>query len=143
MISSLKHAKIFAEYLSHCDSRYIIHLVVKELSVPNDHDGYLYIKHAAAILEKDPDATLDNGVYGLVGKRRSTVAGEDQVRLAITWAIRKAWAQRNEELWRYYFPVGPVGVTRCPTNREFLMAIVDFVELWKGFREEVAYEKTS
>ena len=143
MVSSLKHAKIYAEYLSRCGSQYIIHLVVKELGVPNDHDGCRYIKHAAEILEKDPDATLDNGVYAMVGKRRSTVAGEDQVRVAINAAIHKAWSQRNEELWRYYFPVGTAGVTRCPTNKEFLMAIVDFVETWRGCCEEVAYEKTS
>ena len=142
MISSLKHAKIFAEYLSRCDSSYIIRLAVKELGVPNDCDGYQYIRNTVAILERDPCAVLENGVYIEFGKLRYPAAGNDEVRGATNWAIRKAWVNRNEELWRYYFPVGHAGVTKCPTNREFLMAIVDFVELWIGCCEEVAQERT-
>jgi len=139
MIFALTHARVFAEYLSHCDSSYIIQLCLKELGVSSAKDGFHYAKKAAILLEINPSATLSNGVYGLVGMMRDPPAGESQVTSAISWIVEKAWENRDPAIWHYYFPVGEAGVTRCPTNREFLMAIVDFVEMWKGCCQEVNY----
>ena len=143
MISALIHAKIFAEYLNKCDSRYIVHIALKEIGIPSDCDGFQYAKNAVIMLDQNRYATLSNGVSPAVGLLRNPPAGEGQVDSAMRWAISSAWENRNMEIWHYYFPVGTAGVTRCPSNREFLLAIVDFVELWKGCCEEVNYGKRS
>ena len=141
MVLALAHARIFAEYLNKCDSRYIIQLALKELGISSACDGFQYAKNAAIMLDRNRDATLSNGVFLAVGMLRNPPAGESQVDSAIRWAISAAWENRSVEIWHYYFPAGEAGVTRCPSNREFLLAIVDFVDMWKGCCEEVNYGK--
>lgn len=137
MNDALTHAKTLAQFLSKCDSTYIVQICVKELGIPSGRDGCYYIKNATRMLMENPTLKLTNGVYIAVGLLRQPSAGEDQVEQAIRTAIQEAWENRSEKLWNCYFPVGEAGKTRCPSNREFLMALVDFVELWKAFCQEV------
>ena len=141
MILALAHAKVFAQYLSQCESKYIMQLALRELGISSARDGFHYALQAAIMLERNPGYSLAKEVYPTVGQMRDPAAGEAQVAAAITAAIAAAWEKRDPLLWHYYFPVGETGVTRCPTNWEFLMAIVDFTELWKGCCQEVNYAK--
>ena len=86
-------------------------------------------------------AKLANGVYLAVGMLTDPITGEKQVEQAIRSAIKKAWKNRDDLIWQCYFPLGSAGRTECPSNRDFLFAVVDFVELWEGFCKEVNYGK--
>lgn len=139
MDAALRHAKNRAEYMSRCSSTYIIHIALKELGIPSDGACFQYAKKTTQLLGENPGLTLTNGVYAAVGILSNPQASEKAVENAIRRAIQQAWDNRDEEVWKCYFPVGRAGRTECPTNKAFLMAIVDFVELWKGFCEEVNY----
>lgn len=141
MDAALRHVENRVLYLSKCSSTYIIHISLKELGISSGHDGFLYAKNAVQILCEKPGSTLSNGVYIAAGILAKTGAGEEQVEQAIRKAIRAAWADRDERVWECYFPAGKAGRTQCPSNKEFLMAVVDYVELWKGFCEEVNCER--
>lgn len=141
MDEALAHAKNRALNLSHCDSKYIIHISVKELGIPSERDGAEYIRNAVSILYSTPGKKLSKGVYLAVGLMGEDHAGEDQVSQAIREAIQEAWGDRDEDIWACYFPIGAPGRTRCPTNKQFLMALVDYVKIWKAFCGEVNYEK--
>lgn len=142
MYPAIKHAKFLAKHLNKCGSRYIVHIVLKEIGVPSARDGFLFAKNAVLMLCRNPAGALLNSVYLAVGLLRDPSAGEKQVEQSIRFGVKTAWKARNRQTWSYYFPDGTVGSDRCPSNRDFLMAIVDFVELWKGCCEEVCYENT-
>lgn len=141
MDASLRHAQNRAGYLHNCGSTYIIHISLKELGIASDQEGYIHARNAVQMLCENRTATLTNGVYLAVGLITNPTAGEKQVEQSIRSAVKKAWNSRDEKVWSCYFPIGRAGRTDCPTNREFLMAVVDFVELWEGFCEEVKYGK--
>jgi hypothetical protein len=140
MEATIRHAKFLAKYLNKCDSQYIIRIVLKEIGIPSGQDGFHYAKNAVILLLENPFETLKNGVYLAVGLLRKPPAGQEQVEQSIRFGIRTAWRNRNQQLWTYYFPEGCQGCKVCPSNRDFLMAIVDFVELWEACCEEVCYE---
>lgn len=139
MYPAIRHAKFLAKHLHSCGSQYIIHIALKEIGIPSSRDGFQFAKNAVGILCRNPTNTLLKGVYLAVGMLRDPSAGEKQVEQAIRFSVKDAWKNRTEEIWAYYFPVGS---RVCPSNRDFLMAIVDFVELWKGCCEEVSYEQS-
>ena len=141
MNRALRHARSRAESLSRCNSTYIIHIAIKELGIASAKDGFFYAKHAVRMLSENPTMKLTNGVYTAVGMMKEPSAGDEQVEQAIRKAIQEAWEEHNPKVWDCYFPVGKPGRSECPSNRDFLMAVVDFVELWKAFCEEVNYGK--
>ena len=141
MDAAFQHAKHIAEYLNKCSSTYIVHVALKELGVPSDREGFLLAKHTIRMLLENPSLTLINGVYSAAGALVLGSSGDRQVETAIRRAIQAAWKNREEKLWACYFPVGREGRTKCPSNKVFLMAVVDFVILWQGCCEEVNYGK--
>ena len=140
MEATIRHAKFLARYLNRCDYQYIIRIALKEIGVPSGQDGFHYLKSAVAMLLENPYHTLKNGIYLEIGLQREPPAGQEQVEQSIRFGIRTAWRNRNHQMWSYYFPEGCSGNVKCPSNREFIMAIVDFVELWKACCEEACYE---
>lgn len=140
MEPAILHAKFLAKHLSRCNSRLVIRIALKEVGIPSYHDAFQYSLNSVKMLCENPHATLMNGVFMAVGLLRDPAAGENDVDRAIAFSKKIAWKNRNAQLWEYYFPEGCPGSHKCPTNRDFLMAFVDFVELWKGLCEEVNYE---
>jgi len=141
MEATIKHAKFLAKYLSKCNKQYVIQIALKETGMRSSQDGFRYSQNAAVMLCDNPFDTLENNVYPAVGLMRKPPAGQDQVEQSIRFSIKNAWKNRTVKLWEYYFPEGCPGHLKCPGNRDYLMAIVDFVELWKACCEEVSYEQ--
>ena len=140
MEAAIRHAKFLAKYLNKCSTHYIIRIALKEIGIPSAQDGFHFAKNAIIMLCENPYETLTNGIYLAVGLLRKPPAGQNQVEQSIRFGIRTAWKCRNDQLWEYYFPDGCPGSHKCPSNRDFLMAVVDFIELWKACCEEVTYE---
>lgn len=139
MEASMRHAKHIAQQLSHCSEIYIIQIALKELGIFSGDEGFHYAKYSVGMLIENPCARLKNGVYLAAGNSVTPSAGDQQVEQAIRGAIKRAWNNRDEKKWRCYFPIGKPGRTQCPSNKEFLYAIVDFVILCRAFREEADY----
>lgn len=140
MESAILHAKFLAKHLNKCNSQYIIRIALKETGIPSSHDGFQFALHTVNMLCENPFGKLKNGIYLAVGLLRDPPAGQDAVEQCIRGGIKLAWMLRNIQLWEYYFPEGCPGHESCPSNKDYLMAIVDFVELWKACCEEVRYE---
>lgn len=140
MEAAIRHAKFLAKHLNKCGIGYMIHLALKEIGVPSGKDGFEFAKNAILLLMADPFQPLKKEVFLAVGQRRDPAAGPDQVDQSIRFGVRFAWKRRNAEVWECYFPRGCTGSNACPPNKDFLMAVIDFVELWKACREEVCCE---
>lgn len=141
MEAALRHAKFLAKYLNRRGRLYVIRIALKETGMSSSQDGFHFALHAIGRLCDNPFETLKNGVYLAVGLMRNPMADQDEVEHSIRFSIKKAFKTRSAELWNYYFPEGCPGSRNCPSNRDYLMAIVDFVELWQGCCEEVNYEQ--
>lgn len=137
MDAALEHAKSRAMYLNKCSSTYIIHISIKELGLPSSMEGAFFAKKTVGLLCQNPRKKLKKEAYTAVGLLSEPFASDEHVEQSIRKVIQEAWGHRDDEIWKCYFPVGKVGREECPSNRDFLMAIVDFVEMWKGFCEEV------
>jgi len=137
--ATLDHAKHLAKYLSHCSSTYIIQIALKELGLPSNRDGFHLAKCAIWLLYENPINSLSKKIYGEAAARYHFPTDHKQVEQAIRMVVKTAWSERDPDIWNCYFPVGSAGRSRCPSNKEFMMAVVDFVELWKGFCEEEWY----
>ena len=142
MEASIRHAKFLAKHLNKCGVPFIVRIMLKEIGLPSGKDGFEYAKYAVLMLLENPFETLKNGIYLAVGLLRNPPAGQEQVEQSIRFGIRTAFKDRNEKIWECYFPKGYPGSDSCPPNRDFLMAVVDFVQLWKACCEEVCYERT-
>ena len=141
MNDALRHAKKRAKLLSRCSTAYIIHISAKELGVPRGRDGGEYVRIAVRMLCENPSRKLSNGVYLAVGMAAENPAGEDQVEQAIRAVIKSAWDERDDDVWGCYFPATDSWKVKCPSNKDFLMALVDYVGMWEVFCEEVNYGK--
>lgn len=140
-LSARKHAKTLARDLNRCGKRYIVNLALKELGVPSGQDGFPLAKSTILILCENRFVKLKNGAYLSAGALANPPMDNDQVCQAIARGIKYAWDNRNSKLWKCYFPDGTPGSAECPSNREFLFAVVDFVDLWEGCCEEVDYAR--
>lgn len=136
MDAALNHARHLSQYLTRCNSSYIIQIALKELGVSSSRAGFHLAKYTIQLLYDNPADKLTNGVYLEAAALFKFPADDKQVEQAIRTAIREAWKNRNEEIWNCYFPADTPGRHKCPSNKVFLMAVADFVELWKGFCEE-------
>ena len=139
LYAARKHAKCLARDLNKCSNRYIVQLALKELRVPSGQDGFPLAKHVVLMLCENRFHKLQNGAYTVAGKHAVPPMSDEQVYQAINRVVRYAWENRNMKIWQCYFPEGTQGHAECPSNREFLFAIVDFVGLWQGCCEEVNY----
>jgi len=141
MIPALKHAKCLAREMNRCSKRYIIHIALKELGVPSSQDGFPLAKSTILMLCENPYCRLRGGAYYAAGIMADPPMDDSQVDQAIRRAIKIAWNDRNEYVWQCYFLEGRPGRLECPSNRDFLTAVADFVELWQGCCEEVSYAR--
>ena len=139
MYAARKHAKCLARDMNRCGKRYIVHIALKELGVPSGQDGFTLAKTTILMLCENRFCKLKNGAYLAAGALADPPMDNDQVYQAINRVIRNAWETRNEKVWRCYFPECAPGFEECPSNRDFLFAVADFVELWQGCCEEVNY----
>ena len=139
MYPARKHAKYLARDLSRCGIRYIVQISLKELGVPSGQDGFSLAKHVVLMICENRFCKLKNGAYTIAGNSAVPPMNDEQVYQAINRVVRHAWDNRNMKIWQCYFPKGTPGYDECPSNREFLFAIADFVDLWQGCCEEVNY----
>jgi len=139
LYAARKHAKCLAKDMSRCNRRYIVHIALKELGIPSGHDGFFLSKSVILMLCENRLCKLTNGAYLAAGMLADPPMGNDQVYQTVARGVRHAWENRDEKIWRCYFPKGTAGSASCPSNRDFLFAVADFVEPWEGCCEEVNY----
>lgn len=95
---------------------YAEHLLIK-LGVPPHLSGSRYLNEAIVIMSSKPDLSITKELYPMVGSRCSS--SHTQVERSIRNAIAHAWAHRDEEEWRRYFPMECSSGNR-PSNGVFI-----------------------
>ena len=97
------------------------------LNVPSHRKGFLYCRMGIRMCAQDPTLQVTKEVYPAIAKEYGT--SNLAVEKAIRAVIEVAWENRNDSLWRQYFPPAPNGKIPKPTNTQFLFRLADAMEV--------------
>lgn len=138
-----ERASFLAGHLNKQSIRSITLIILYDLRIPLNYDGFGYLKHAIPFAFQNPSQIVASEIYEKVGKLYSPSVHSSNMDTAIRDAIKKAWKSRMDEKWSLYLPEYILERKKQPSNLEFISAIVYFLELWQDcYEKEVSYERT-
>ncbi len=88
-------------------------------------EGYQYLLVAVEEFDADPRQSMTKELYPNVGKRLGSTGSA--VEKGIRDAIEQAWLERDDAVWRQYFPTDVNGNVYRPTNKAFLSIVVHHI----------------
>ena len=91
------------------------------------HKGYLYLQEAAMLMWKNPSISITKELYPAVAAKFSGTP--IQVERSIRGAISKAWEQRDDMIWKQFFPHTADTVQERPSNSVFISCISERMKL--------------
>lgn len=138
----LGHMQFLARSMQGCDISSVALVVLLELNIPTNHIGFDYLLNAVVLFYKDSQQTLNRGIYPAVAACYKYDMGNEELEQAMRNAIKNAWKNRDEAVWKYYFSQGNCDRIKKPTNSEFISRIGRVLQLWQGCcKEEVGHEE--
>ena len=96
---------------------------LQRLGIPMHMDGYRMLVVGLPLFFQDTTQPLGKELYPAIicamgqGTEKTV---EHSIRLAIT----TAWKQRTDRVWQQYFSYNAAGKIACPSNKQFLAALV-------------------
>lgn len=100
--------------------------ILLALNVPTHRKGFRYCRMGILLCAQDPGQQVTKEIYPAIAKEFST--SKSAVEKAIRSAIDAAWENRNDSLWRQFFPPAPNGQIPKPTNTQFLSRLADALD---------------
>lgn len=97
------------------------------LNVPSHRNGFRYLRMGILMCAQDPTLQVTKRVYPEIAKEFGT--SKQAVEKAIRAVIDVAWQNRNESLWRQYFPAAADGRIPKPTNTQFLFRLAEAMDM--------------
>lgn len=109
---------------------------LQRLGIPKDLEGYQILSVALPLLVRTPDQALGKELYPAVvcalGK-----GNEKTVEHSLREAVTQGWKHRSDIIWAEYFARNGNGQIRCPTNKQFLMAVLSRLQKDMGLQEQI------
>lgn len=100
--------------------------VLRNLGIQLQTKGGKFLAEAIRQYRHNPNQTIFGDLYPSVANAFNATAS--QVERAMRFAIERAWAQRNDRIWRAYFPADGNGKTVKPTNSAFISTIASVTD---------------
>ena len=109
--------------LSPPDPRTQVSNLLLTLGIPTRLKGYNQLREAILLMAKHPDWAITKELYPAV----SAVCGgdKDHVERTVRSAIGIGWKHRDEQTWQVYFPSGPDGICKRPSNGTFITRLAE------------------
>ena len=131
-----EHAESLLEYVKYhqplTGEEAIIDTHLRRLGFNPALDGTKYLLIGIPLFAKDLNQRMIKELYPAIAQ----ISGShsvDQVEHAIRDAIRQAWNNRDESIWRSYFPKGCED--KCPTSKLFISRLaLELTKTTKGNR---------
>lgn len=136
--NTLRHARFMAQRLKKFNPETAVILILIELGIPSNRDGYDYLRRCILYKYRQPAQFYINKMYIEIGKSYHPKISISSMERSIRILIKNIWAQRDEELWSYYFPVDDYGYVKKPSNTVFVSEIARFMTLVEQCCKEVA-----
>lgn len=132
-----------AQFLAHRSAGNELHsitlLIMYDLAVPLNCEGFDYLKTAILLALKRPSQIVMKELFLEVGEHYEPKVSYRVMDTAIRSAIRKSWKRDRRVRWNYYFPSYMLQNGKPPSNAEFIAGIVYFLEMWQGCCKGVNY----
>ena len=133
-------AEFLAENLKRQNIQSVILLILYDLRIPVNCDGFAYLRYAILIASQCRTQIVEAEIFEAVGKLYSPKVSFRSMDTAIHAAITKAWKTRMDGRWERYLPEYLMERQKAPSNLEFICAIVYFLEFWQDcYEKEAAY----
>lgn len=100
---------------------------LQQLGLSMGRSGYRQLCVAVPLYAEDPNQLITKELYPRVAKLCGVKNGT-RVEHTIRSAIQAAWKRMDRAIWRKYFPPGPDGMIRCPSNREFISRMAELLD---------------
>lgn len=120
-------SQLKAPVLSRPDARTAVSNMLLNLGIPTKLRGYSYLREAVLVMSRDMEQSVTKELYPAVADLINGTTA--QVERSIRCAIGAAWSSRDEQIWRLYFPPGPDGRIKRPTNAAFITRLADMLQL--------------
>lgn len=117
------------------DIKTFIMVLLLELDIASDCDGFDYLVTAVMFYRKNPLQSITQELYSNVAEEYDQGVTSAQVEQSIRRAINSAWSNHDETEWQRYFPKQAIK----PSNGQFISKLARLVDLWEGCKsgEEV------
>lgn len=100
--------------------------ILTALGVPGKLRGSTYLRCAIPLFARDPLQSITKSLYPAVAKGCGCKASH--VERSIRSAIEAAWKNRDENIWKLYFPTDAAGNVKRPTNGAFIARLAQSLE---------------
>lgn len=100
--------------------------LVRQLLKRPARDGYKYLIAALRLYSADPMQPVTKELYPAIAKEFGSTSA--CVEKAIRVAIKQAYLERNDAVWRRYFPTDRNGQVICPSNKAFFSIAVAHIQ---------------
>lgn len=123
-LMDMVHQRKNAGGTSDLQSETVTHLHI--LNFMTHLDGYHQLCVGIPLFYQNPQQRLMKELYPTI----ASICGstdERSVEHSIRKAIEASWKVCNQTVWAKYFPAGPNGQVSCPTNKEFISRIAEFL----------------
>ena len=91
------------------------------IGLPSGRRGFGHLITGLPMLVENRDQQLSKELYRAIAREDHSTP--EAVEKAIRETLRQGWQEGDRQQWRRCFP----GITRCPSNREFLFRIADLL----------------
>jgi len=136
-------AEFLANNMKRQNVQSVILLILYDLRIPVNCDGFGYLKHAIWIASRGTTQIVEAEIFDEVGNLYSPKVSFRNMDTAVHAAIQKAWKTRIDNRWERYLPEYLLERRKPPSNLEFICAIVYFLEFWQDcYEKEASYEST-
>lgn len=134
---AIEHLRFLAKMFSRKNVRYVVILLLLEIGIPTNYDGFEYLVQAIMIYFSDPAQMIVKGLYPAVANACNKPEDAELIDSAIRAAIAFAWDQccDTREL---YFPSNRY--SDKPSNTVFISRVARILQVWEGCRKEVESE---
>lgn len=129
---AVKHIFFLARHFDRKCMYQVVIILLLELGIPRNLDGFGYLAKAITIYREDPTPMNMKDLYEAVAEFYGQTVEDYLVDSSIRNAIRQAWRNRDDDAWALYFPYHVRGRMKKPSNAEFISGIAWVLELWKG-----------
>ena len=127
----ITRAEFMARHLNKHNIRSATLLVLYDLRIPINYDGFDYLLNAIPEAFACETQIVAGEIYDIVGSQYTPKVESRNMDSAIRDAIKAAWKNKAEANWNCYFPEYIINRKKPPSNLEFIVAIVYFLELWQ------------
>lgn len=107
-------------------SQIVVHL--HSLNFHTHLDGYHQLRIGIPMFAKNPNIRLGKELYPAIAEHFN-LSDPRTVEHSIRNAIENAWLNADPAVWAKYFLPGADGKISCPTNKAFITAIAEKLEL--------------